>query len=84
MAFVAGEKVVASTAVPEALAGSTAVTSVVVQAKVTNTKNVMIGTNTTQKLELPSGATVACNVTNLNLVFVKVQVNGEGVNYLGV
>ncbi|MEO7986920.1 MAG: hypothetical protein ABI766_10330 [Gemmatimonadales bacterium] len=84
MAFVAGEKLVASAATPEALAGSTTVTSVVVQAKVANTKTVMIGTNTTQKVELPAGASVGFNVTNLNLVFVKVQVNNEGVNYLGV
>jgi hypothetical protein len=84
MAFVAGEKIVASAATPAALAGSTTVTSVVVQAKYTNTKSVMIGTNTTQKVELVSGASVAFNVTNLNLVFVKVQVDGEGVNYLGV
>jgi hypothetical protein len=84
MAFVAGEKVVASAATPEALAGSTVVTSVVIQAKVANTKNVMIGTNTTQKLELAPGASVAFNVGNLNLPFIRVQVNGEGVNYLGV
>jgi len=84
MALLAGEKVVASAATPEALAGSTVSTSVVVQSKPANTKSLFIGTNTTQKLELLPGATVAFNVTNLNQVFVKVQVNGEGVNYLGV
>ena len=84
MAFVAGEKLVASAATPEALAGSTTVTSVVVQAKPGNTKSLFIGTSGTQKLELLPGASVGFNVTNLNLVFVKVQVNNEGANYLGV
>jgi hypothetical protein len=84
MALVAGEKVVASAVTPEALAGSITTTSVVVQSKSTNSKSLFIGTSTAQKLELLPGASVAFNVTNLNQVFVKVQVNGEGVNYLGV
>ncbi len=84
MAFVAGEKSVASAGTPEALAGSPTVTSVVVQSKPTNSKSLFIGTNATQKVELLPGASLAFNVTNLNLVFVKVQVNGEAVNYLGV
>jgi hypothetical protein len=83
MALLAGQKTVASTATPEALAASTVSISVLVQAKSANTKSVFIGTNTNQFLELLAGQSVAFDVANLNQVFIKVGVNGEGVNYLG-
>ena len=84
MALLAGQKTVAAAATPEALAGSTVSISVVVQAKSLNTKSLFVGNSTTQQVELLPGASVAFNVTNLNQVFIKVQVNAEGVNYLGV
>jgi len=84
MPVLAGQKVVASAATPEALAGSTASLSVAVQAKYTNTKSVFVGNSTNQFVELVPGASVALNATNLNQVFLKVQVNAEGANYLGV
>jgi hypothetical protein len=84
MAVLAGQKNVAATGTPEPLAGSTTSVSVTVQAKSTNTRSVFVGNATNQFVELPPGASVALNVTNLNQVFIKVQVNGQGVNYLGV
>jgi hypothetical protein len=84
MALLAGQKSVASAGAPEALAASTASLSVVVQAKRSNTRSVLLGTSSVQFLELLPGESVGFDVQNLNQVYVKVSVNGEGVNYLGV
>jgi hypothetical protein len=83
MAVLAGQKNVAAVATPEQLAGATAATYVTVQAKPSNTKSVFLGNNTTQLLELVPGASIATSLTNLNQLFVRVQVAGEGVTYLG-
>lgn len=83
-AVLAGEKVVAAAATPEALAASTACRSVIVQAKKTNTKSVYLGNAAGQYVEVEAGASVLIPVANLSTVYVKVQQNGEGVNYLGV
>ena len=76
-----GTKTVASTATPEALAGSTAVRWVSVQALSTNTQSVKVGNATSQSLELWPGDVREYAIDNLNKLFVDVAVNGEGVAY---
>lgn len=82
--LLAGQKTVAAAETPEPLAASTPCRSVTVQAKPTNTKSVMLGNASAQFLELPPGASISIGIADLALVYVKVQVAGEGVNYLGV
>ncbi len=84
MAILAGQKTVTTGGLPaEALAASTAATSVLVQSKRSNTRPVFLGNSTDQHVELAPGASVAIEVANLNEVYVRVEVSGEGVNYLG-
>lgn len=80
----AGEKVVTAAATAEAMAGNVVCVSVTVQAKSSNTLSVKLGNATGQYIELLPGASIAIGIGNLNLIYVKVSVNGEGVNYLGV
>lgn len=85
--FTEGTKTVAATGTPERLVGSaTYVTSVLISPLRTNTGRVFVGvtlTNDTQCIEVPvvieapSGKSI-----NLNLLYVDVSVNGEGVSYL--
>jgi hypothetical protein len=82
--LIAGEKTVADLNIPESLAADVACHSVTVQAKAENTQSVYLGNANGQYFELPAGASISIPVNNLNLVFIKVQVNNEGVNYLGV
>lgn len=79
-----GSKTVSATGTPEALASSTTVkNSVLIQAKSTNTASVYIGNSSFQYVELrPVDATVVI-IDNLATIYVKVDVNGEGVNYMG-
>jgi hypothetical protein len=79
----AGEKVVAAAATPEALAADVACRRVCIQAKTTNTQSIFVGNAAGQYLELAPGASVERYPSNLNLIYIKVQVNGEGVNYGG-
>jgi hypothetical protein len=80
---VAGEKIVTDHNVPENLAADTPCRSVIIQAKTTNIQSVFIGNADAQCFELLPGTSVTLPVANLNLVFVRVQADGEGVNYLG-
>jgi hypothetical protein len=81
--LLAGEKIVALAITAEALAASTASSYVIVQAKSTNTGAVAVGNATTQKASLLANESVAIEIDNLNKVYIKVAVNGEGVNYVG-
>lgn len=79
-----GDKTVAAAATPEVLAASTPVkNSVIVQAKSTNTGAVYVGNATNQHVELNALDSVVVVCDNLNLIYIKVAVNGEGVNYVG-
>jgi hypothetical protein len=84
MAILAGEKVVALATTAQAIAVPTACSSVIVQAKTTNTDVARVGNATTQHFELSPGQSVGLAASDLSHVYVDVAVNGEGVNYLGV
>lgn len=83
----AGEKVVALAATPEAMTTQETgrqIRHVVIQAKKGNTTTCYLGNATTQKLELSPGESIGLVVLNLNKIYVKVGLNGEGVNYFGI
>ena len=82
--LLAGDKDVTAAATPEALASSTTVVnSVLIQAKSTNTSLVYIGNSSTQNVELSAGENTVVVIDDLASIYVKVAVNGEGVNYIG-
>jgi len=79
-----GDLDVAASATPEALATSTTVlNSVLIQAKTGNTGSVFVGNSSTQHVELEAGDMVVVVVDDLAKIYIKVAVNGEGVNYTG-
>lgn len=81
----AGEKTVAQSATPEALASSTTIVNgVLIQAKPSNTARVSIGNSSVQFVELVRGGDwVVLPFDDLANIYVSVAVNGEGVNYIG-
>lgn len=79
----ADEKVVAETGTPEPLGSGVLKNGVLIQAKVTNTQSVYIGNATKQPVELTPGEALPFPASNLDKLYVKVAVDGEGVNYLG-
>ena len=81
---VAGDKTVAVSGTAEALAATSTIMSVTVQAKVANTNNVMVGNATTQDVELTPGDSVTVNIDDPAKVFIDVVTNGEGVDFIGV
>lgn len=81
--ILSGEKIVASASTPEALATSTYCKYVIIQAKYDNTGIVQLGNGSSQKVKLYAGDSVRIDIDNLADVYVKVSVDGEGVNYLG-
>lgn len=82
--LLAGDKDVTAAATPEALASSTTVlNSVLIQAKTTNTGSVYVGDDTDQEVELEAGDAIVVVVADLASIYIKVAVNGEGVNYVG-
>lgn len=85
--FTGGTKTVAAAGTPEALvATSTKVGSVVIVPLRTNTNAVYVGvssTNDTQHAEPPIVITAAeGEVIDLNLIYIDVVTNGEGVAYI--
>jgi len=83
-----GDKDVTTAGVPETLAASQALTlGVVVQAKEANTGYILVG-NATPKIKLVESCTppswVFIPIANLATVYVDSEVDGEGVNYMGV
>lgn len=79
----ADEKIVTSKDTPEALGSGAIKNSVLVQAKSDNTDKVYIGNASKQEVELAAGENVVVVADNLNKIYVKVSVDGEGVNYVG-
>lgn len=82
--LLAGEKTVTAAATPEALASSTTVlNSVAIQSKTDNTGSVYVGNASGQYMELDPGDVAIAVVDDLAKIYVKVAVDGEGVNYWG-
>jgi len=79
--IVSGVKTVTLVATPEALPSNTA-KYVRVQNISTNTKSIYVGDSAYQNFELNPLDSVGFRVSNSNLVYVRVQVAGEGAAYL--
>ena len=77
-----GTKDVASNATPEALATTTSCSRVMVTAKTTNTGWVKIGGNGSESLSLFPGDSIDIQIDDLAKIYVAVQNNGEGVEYV--
>jgi hypothetical protein len=78
-----GTKTVALAVTPEVLAASTAVAGVLIQALRTNTSFVSIGNAGAQTIVLYPLDWVFLFTNNLDDVYVDVDVNGEGVAFIG-
>ena len=80
------KKVVASAGTQEALAGSTVLKhSVTIKALAANTNNVYVGSSTVSAANgyvLDAGETLTLQITNLDLVYIDVDTNGEGVTFI--
>ena len=83
-ALLAGEKIVASIAAPETLASTTAVAAVTIQAKRDNIASVYLGSVAAQYVELAPGQSISIGVNDLALIYVAVDSDADGVNYLAV
>jgi hypothetical protein len=83
-----GQKTVAAAGTEEALGGDVAITNgqkVLIKALHTNTGVVYVGDSDVTNLDglqLYPGESVALAVTNLNVPYIDVDVNGEGVSYI--
>ena len=77
----AGDKDVAATGTPEAMATSTSCVYALIQAKTGNTSNCFVGNATSQEVELEPGQAWAFAIDNLSKIYIKVGTNGDGVNY---
>lgn len=84
-----GIQLVASAGTAEALASSTKIRKVIVQARPENTDAVVVGASTVvaaagtrRGIALVPGASVTLNVTDLANVYVDAIVTGEGVSYV--
>lgn len=76
-----GTKAVAAAGVAEALASTTIVRAVLVQALRTNTGYVYVGNNATQNITLAAGEGETIWIDDLAKIYLDVDVNGEGVAY---
>jgi len=68
-------------------ATSTSISSISVKALSTNTGLVYVGDVTVDSSngrELQAGESVDIDITNLNLIYIDVSVNGEGISYVAV
>jgi len=82
-----GQKTVTTAGTAEALAASTACLSVTVKALSTNTGNVYVGGAAVAAANgyiIQSGESISLDIDNLADIYLDVDVNGEGVSYLGV
>jgi len=82
-----GDKAVTTAGTAEALAASLSINSVYVRAKVDNTGNVYIGDSsvdktTNKQIILAPGDETIITIDNIATVYVDVDTNGEGVDYL--
>jgi hypothetical protein len=84
-AFYAGSKTIASTATPEAIAGSQAlIEGVWIQAAVGNTSTCFVGPSGSELFPLAVGdPPLFIRIDNLNKVYVDVGTNGDIVKYVG-
>lgn len=73
----------ALTTTEETLAGSQAVSEVLIQADPTNSADVLIGISGTLPIRLGAGGAISLPVNNLNLVYVKMASGTGNVFYLG-
>lgn len=80
--LVDGTKAVADSGTPEALSSATTCSGVLIQARSGNTGSVFIGDDTNQRYELTGPTFVG--VDDLEKVYVRVDTNGDGVNFLYV
>lgn len=80
------KKTVASAGTQEALAGSSVLKhSVTIKALAGNTNNVYVGSSTVSSANgyvLDAGETLTLQISNLNLVYIDVDTNGEGVTFI--
>jgi len=85
-AVVHNKKTVTSAGTQEALAGSTVLKhSVTIKALAANTNNVYVGSSTvssTNGYVLDAGETLTLQISNLDLVYIDVDTNGEGVTFI--
>lgn len=79
---ISGAKTVATAGVAEALGAPTTIRGVTIQANIANTGNVLVGSSSSQDIVLSPGDIISIDVDNLNVVYIDVTVNGEGVNYI--
>lgn len=81
-----GTKSVTTAGTREQLSGSSVpCKKLTIQAKIGNTGSVYVGGSTvasTRGIELLPTGTIQLTVSNLNLVYIDVSVNGEGVTYI--
>lgn len=82
-----GNKVVAVSGTAESLGAALPCQSIYIRAKATNTGNVYVGDSavdavTNQQIILASNDSLTINISNRSTVYVDVDVNGEGVDYL--
>ena len=84
LTLLSGSKTVASSATPEAVGTSQRIRAVMIQAKSTNTGDVRVGNSNSQDWRLDANDSVTIAVEDLADVYVDVDVNGEGVNFLAV
>lgn len=78
-----GSNDVAAHATPEALGSSTAFKTLYVRAKSTNTGNIYIGNASSQTLYLAADEMIAYTNGNIANIYIKSDVDGEGVVYGG-
>lgn len=87
--IIAGRKTVTTTGTAEVLGTSQVLqVGLIIQALKTNTDNIFVGTSTVDKTtdkqyELEPGESIAVAVDNRNDIWIDVNVNGEGVQYIG-
>jgi len=84
LTLLSGSKTVASSAVPEAVGTSQRIRAVMLQAKSTNTGDVRVGNSASQDWRLDANDSVTIAVEDLADVFVDVDIDGEGINFLAV
>lgn len=82
-----GQKAITTAGTAEALGASSAIVSVTIKALQANTGNVYVGTasvDSTNGYVLDAGESVSLDIDNIADIYLDVDVNGEGVSYLGV
>jgi len=82
-----GQKTVTAAGTAEALASTTSIKSVTIQALRSNTGNIYVGdssVDSTNGFVLSPGASVATEIDDLATIYIDADINGEGVCYIAV